>query len=167
MTRDRCVLIYLDNFANGCRPAHYPVDQRVHRIAGVVSGRKPHRRLDAARAALAARNRRSGCGHPGGLDVTPEPACLAAAILGVGADMAPHVIPGNVICLTSLEWSPTGEWLAGEARDGVRERPPRRPGGPRARDPLQTSIPFGRFPHPSIAANRPKDTRPSLMSRCS
>ena len=41
------------------------------------------------------------------------------AIVGVGADMAPHVIPGNVICLTPLEWSPTGEWLACEARDGV------------------------------------------------
>ena len=41
------------------------------------------------------------------------------AIVGVGADMAPHVIPGNVTCLTPLEWSPTGEWLACEARDGI------------------------------------------------
>jgi dipeptidyl aminopeptidase/acylaminoacyl peptidase len=41
------------------------------------------------------------------------------AIIGVGADMAPHVIPGNVICLTPVEWSPAGDWLACEARDGV------------------------------------------------
>jgi hypothetical protein len=41
------------------------------------------------------------------------------AIVGVGADMSPHVIPGNVICLTPVEWSPAGDWLACEARDGV------------------------------------------------
>ena len=41
------------------------------------------------------------------------------AIVGVGADMAPRVIPGNVTCLTPLQWSPTGEWLACEARDGI------------------------------------------------
>jgi eukaryotic-like serine/threonine-protein kinase len=41
------------------------------------------------------------------------------AIVGVGADMSPHVIPGNVTCLTPVEWSPTGEWLACEARDGI------------------------------------------------
>jgi serine/threonine protein kinase len=41
------------------------------------------------------------------------------AIVGVGADMAPHVVPGSVVCLTPVEWSPTGEWLACEARDGV------------------------------------------------
>jgi serine/threonine protein kinase len=41
------------------------------------------------------------------------------AIVGVGADMAPRLIPGNVTCLTPLEWSPTGEWLACEARDGI------------------------------------------------
>src|ERR1035437_9928732 len=41
------------------------------------------------------------------------------AIVGVGADMAPRVIPGNITCLTPLEWSPAGEWLACEARDGV------------------------------------------------
>ena len=33
--------------------------------------------------------------------------------------MAPRVIPGNITCLTPLEWSPTGEWLACEARDGI------------------------------------------------
>jgi hypothetical protein len=41
------------------------------------------------------------------------------AIVGVGADMAPRVIPGNVVCLTPVEWSPVGDWLACEARDGV------------------------------------------------
>ena len=41
------------------------------------------------------------------------------AIVGVGADMAPHVIPGNVVCLTPVEWSPARDWLACEARDGV------------------------------------------------
>ena len=39
--------------------------------------------------------------------------------VGVGADMAPRLIPGNVTCLTPLEWSPTGEWLACEGRRGI------------------------------------------------
>jgi hypothetical protein len=41
------------------------------------------------------------------------------AVVGVGADMEPHVVPGNLTCRTALEWSPTGEWLACEARDGI------------------------------------------------
>jgi Tol biopolymer transport system component len=41
------------------------------------------------------------------------------AIVGVGADMSPHVIAGNVTCLAPVEWSPAGDWLACEARDGV------------------------------------------------
>ena len=41
------------------------------------------------------------------------------AIVGVGADMSPHLVPGGVTCLTPVEWSPTGEWLACEARDGI------------------------------------------------
>ncbi len=42
------------------------------------------------------------------------------AIVGVGADMQPRAIPGAPTCLMPLEWSPTGEWLACEARDGIR-----------------------------------------------
>jgi Tol biopolymer transport system component len=41
------------------------------------------------------------------------------AIIRVGANMAPHVIAGAPTCLTPLEWSPTGEWIACEARDGI------------------------------------------------
>jgi eukaryotic-like serine/threonine-protein kinase len=41
------------------------------------------------------------------------------AIVGVGADMQPNVIPGAPTCLMPLEWSPTGEWLGCEARDGI------------------------------------------------
>jgi serine/threonine protein kinase len=41
------------------------------------------------------------------------------AIVGVGADMQPHPIPGAPTCLMPLEWSPTGEWLACEARDAI------------------------------------------------
>jgi serine/threonine protein kinase len=41
------------------------------------------------------------------------------AIVGVGADMHPHPIPGAPTCLMPLEWSPTGEWLACEARDAI------------------------------------------------
>jgi serine/threonine protein kinase len=42
------------------------------------------------------------------------------AIIGVGANMTAQVIVGAPTCLMPLEWSPTGEWLACEARDGVR-----------------------------------------------
>ena len=46
------------------------------------------------------------------------------AIVGVGADMAPRVIPGNITCLTPLAWSPTGEWLAcGEGVESCFFRP--------------------------------------------
>jgi Tol biopolymer transport system component len=41
------------------------------------------------------------------------------AIIGVGANMTPHVIPGAPTCLMPLEWSPKGDWLACEARDGI------------------------------------------------
>jgi dipeptidyl aminopeptidase/acylaminoacyl peptidase len=41
------------------------------------------------------------------------------AIVGVGADMSPHVIPGNTTCLTPLAWSSTGEWLACGVREGI------------------------------------------------
>ena len=41
------------------------------------------------------------------------------AIVGVGADMSPKLIPGSVTCSTPLQWSPTGEWLACESREGV------------------------------------------------
>ena len=41
------------------------------------------------------------------------------AIVGVGADMTARPIPVNVTCLTALEWSAAGDWLACEARDGV------------------------------------------------
>jgi len=42
------------------------------------------------------------------------------AIVGVGANMTAHVIAGAPTCLMPLEWSPAGDWLACEARDGVR-----------------------------------------------
>ncbi len=41
------------------------------------------------------------------------------AIIEVGANMSPHVIAGAPTCLMPMEWSPTGEWLACEARDGI------------------------------------------------
>jgi Tol biopolymer transport system component len=41
------------------------------------------------------------------------------AIVGVGANMTPHPIPGAPTCLTPVQWSPTGEWIACEARDGL------------------------------------------------
>jgi serine/threonine protein kinase len=43
-----------------------------------------------------------------------------AAIVGVGANMTAQVIAGAPTCLMPLEWSPSGEWLACEAREGVR-----------------------------------------------
>ena len=42
-----------------------------------------------------------------------------AAIVGIGADMSPHVIPNAPTCLMPMEWSPSGEWLACEARNGI------------------------------------------------
>ena len=33
--------------------------------------------------------------------------------------MTPHAIPGAPTCLMPLEWSPTGEWIACEAREGI------------------------------------------------
>jgi serine/threonine protein kinase len=42
------------------------------------------------------------------------------AIVGVGANMTANVIAGAPTCLMPLEWSPAGDWLACEARDGVR-----------------------------------------------
>jgi WD40 repeat protein len=41
------------------------------------------------------------------------------AIVGVGADMQPHVIPHAPPCRSPLAWSPTGEWLACESRDDI------------------------------------------------
>jgi hypothetical protein len=41
------------------------------------------------------------------------------AVVGVGADMSPHVIPGAPTCLTPLDWSPAGDWIACESREGV------------------------------------------------
>ncbi len=41
------------------------------------------------------------------------------AIVGVGANMSPRLVPGNITCLTPIEWSPNGEWLTCEARDGI------------------------------------------------
>jgi Tol biopolymer transport system component len=41
------------------------------------------------------------------------------AIVEVGANMTPHAIAGAPTCLMPLEWSPTGEWIACEARDGI------------------------------------------------
>ena len=59
--RHRCAAHHLGGTRRG-RPDD-PPDRRVHRRAGVVARRKLHRRPDAARAALAARHRRSGRGH--------------------------------------------------------------------------------------------------------
>jgi serine/threonine protein kinase len=42
------------------------------------------------------------------------------AIVGVGANMTANVIAGAPTCLMPLEWSPAGDWLACEAREGVR-----------------------------------------------
>ena len=44
---------------------------------------------------------------------------MVPAIIEVGADMAPHVIPGAPQCRTALDWSPTGEWLACGTRQGI------------------------------------------------
>ena len=41
------------------------------------------------------------------------------AIVEVGANMSPHVIASAPTCLMPMEWSPTGEWLACEARSGI------------------------------------------------
>jgi Tol biopolymer transport system component len=41
------------------------------------------------------------------------------AIIGVGADMSPHLIPKAPFCFTPLDWSPTGEWLACETFDRI------------------------------------------------
>jgi Tol biopolymer transport system component len=41
------------------------------------------------------------------------------AIVGVGANMTPHAIAGAPTCLMPLEWSPAGDWLACEARNGI------------------------------------------------
>jgi dipeptidyl aminopeptidase/acylaminoacyl peptidase len=41
------------------------------------------------------------------------------AIVGVGADMSPHVIAGVPTCLMPLEWSPAGNWIACEAQGGI------------------------------------------------
>jgi WD40 repeat protein len=41
------------------------------------------------------------------------------AIVGVGADMSPRLVLGNITCLTPVEWSPKGDWLACEAREGI------------------------------------------------
>ncbi len=41
------------------------------------------------------------------------------AIVEVGANMSPHVIASAPTCLMPMEWSPTGEWLACEARTGI------------------------------------------------
>ena len=41
------------------------------------------------------------------------------AIVGVGADMSPRLVPGNITCLTPIEWSPAGGLLTCEARDGI------------------------------------------------
>jgi serine/threonine protein kinase len=41
------------------------------------------------------------------------------AIVGVGADMAPHLIPGAPSCQTPPDWSPTGNWIACESEKGV------------------------------------------------
>jgi len=41
------------------------------------------------------------------------------AIVGVGADMTPHAIPGAPTCLAPPEWSPAGDWIACETRAGI------------------------------------------------
>jgi WD40 repeat protein len=41
------------------------------------------------------------------------------AIVGVGADMTPHLIPHAPLCRSPLAWSPTGQWLACESREEI------------------------------------------------
>jgi Tol biopolymer transport system component len=41
------------------------------------------------------------------------------AIVGVGADMSAHAIPGAPACRTAPDWSPTGEWLACGTASGI------------------------------------------------
>jgi Tol biopolymer transport system component len=41
------------------------------------------------------------------------------AIVGVGADMSAHVIPGAPTCHTAPDWSPAGEWLACGTDNGI------------------------------------------------
>ena len=70
------------------------------------------------------------------------------AIVGVGADMSPHVIPVNVTCLTALEWSPAGDWLACEARDGLQLF------SPMARAPAHWRLCMRRRWHSRVTARR-------------
>jgi len=41
------------------------------------------------------------------------------AIVGVGADMSPHLIPNGPSCAGPPDWSPTGDWIACETKDGI------------------------------------------------
>ena len=41
------------------------------------------------------------------------------AIVGVGADMSPHIIPNGPSCSAPPDWSPAGNWIACETRDGI------------------------------------------------
>ena len=56
-------------------------------------------------------------GRVGGLMQRDHPG--EPALVGVGADMTPHVIPHAPPCRSPLAWSPTGEWLACESRDDI------------------------------------------------
>jgi Tol biopolymer transport system component len=40
-------------------------------------------------------------------------------IVGVGADMSPHIVPNGPACAGPPDWSPTGEWIACETKSGV------------------------------------------------
>ena len=44
---------------------------------------------------------------------------LRPAIVGVGADMSPHEVPNGPQCAGPPDWSPTGEWIACETKDGI------------------------------------------------
>jgi serine/threonine protein kinase len=41
------------------------------------------------------------------------------AIVEVGADMTPHVVPNGPSCLTAPAWVPSGDWIACETREGM------------------------------------------------
>jgi WD40 repeat protein len=44
---------------------------------------------------------------------------MLPAVVGVGADMSPHIVPRGPSCLGPPEWSPSGNWIACESKDGV------------------------------------------------
>jgi len=41
------------------------------------------------------------------------------AVVSVGADMTPHMVPNGPTCLTPPDWAPAGNWIACESPEGI------------------------------------------------